>query len=202
MRKGQILRMSSILEWATASKRVSAVSYRKWAGCGLVRILFVLAFLLGGVEASTTVYQKPSEFIAANFGGKLPTTRALKLSGTHQAMMKRFLGHSYKPSTVRYWAQGGTFVVILEEIGKTQPITTGFVVKGGRIDQVKVLIYRESHGFEVSRSSFTKQFRKAGLKSDGKLDRRVDGITGATLSVRALTGLARVALYLDRVAPK
>lgn len=148
------------------------------------------------------VYQKPSEFIAGNFGGALPQTRALSLSGTHQAMMKRFLGHSYKPSTIRYWAKGGTFVVILDEIGKTQPITTGFVVKGGRIEQVKVLIYRESHGHEVSRSSFTKQFRKAGLKSDWQLDRRIDGIAGATLSVRALSGLARVALYLDRVAPK
>ena len=194
--------MSLTLELVIAFKLQNTVSCQKWAGYGLVRILSVLAFLLGGVEASGTVYQKPSEFIAANFGGKLPTTRALKLSGTHQAMMKRFLGHSYKPSTVRYWAQGGAFVVILEEVGKTQPITTGFVVKGGRIEQVKVLIYRESHGFEVSRSSFTKQFRKAGLTPDGKLDRRVDGIAGATLSVRALSGLARVALYLDRVAPK
>jgi hypothetical protein len=168
----------------------------------MIRVLFVLVLLVGVAPAAQTIYQKPSAFIAANFGGALPPTKALRLSSADQAMMKRFLGHTYKPSTIRYWSKGGTFVVILDEIGKTQPITTGFVVKGGRIDQVKVLIYRESHGYEVSRTSFTKQFRKAGLKSDGQLDRRIDGIAGATLSVRALRGLARVALYLDRVAPK
>lgn len=172
------------------------------AGGGVVRILCVLLCLAGMAPAGQVVYQKPSAFIAASFGGKLPPQRALALSATHQAMMKRFLGHSYKPSTIRYWAQGGRFVVILDEVGKTQPITTGFVVKGAQIEQVKVLIYRESHGFEVSRSSFTKQFRKARLGVDGKLDRRIDGVSGATMSVRALTGLARVALYLERVAPK
>lgn len=193
---------SSTLAWAIAFNRVPAVSCRKWAGGGVIRVLLAFAWMVAAAPGAQTVYQKPSEFIAGNFGGRLPEARALKLSAAHQAMMKRFLGHSYQPSTIRYWAVGGTFVVILDEIGKTQPITTGFVVKGGRIEEVKVLIYRESHGSEVSRSSFTKQFRKAGLGADGKLDRRVDGIAGATLSVRALTGLARVALYLDKVAPK
>ncbi len=90
-------------------------------------------------------------------------------------------------------------VVILDEIGKTQPITTGFVVSGGRIEKVKVLIYRESHGFEVRRSSFTKQFKGASLDRSGKLNRRINNIAGATLSVRALTKLAGVALYLDQI---
>lgn len=194
--------MSSILDWAITFSGLSRVLTMNRARCGWIRILFGCALMSGVSAAGGTVYQRPSEFIAGNFGGKLPTARALKLSATHQAMMKRFLGHSYKPSTIRYWSQGGTFVVILDEVGKTQPITTGFVVKGGKMEQVKVLIYRESHGFEVSRSSFTNQFRKASLTSEGKLDRRIDGIAGATLSVRALSGLARVALYFDRVAPK
>ncbi|MCP4949490.1 MAG: FMN-binding protein [Aestuariibacter sp.] len=34
------------------------------------------------------------------------------------------------------------------------------------------------------------------LNSRFKLDRQIDGITGATLSVRAVTRLARMALYL------
>ena len=152
--------------------------------------------------AGQTVYQKPSEFLAGAFGGTVPATKALRLSSSHQDRIKRLLGHAYRPSTVRYWRKGDTMAVILDEIGKVEPITTGIVVKGGRIDRVKILIYRESHGMEVARTSFTKQFRMAGLKPDGRLNRRVDGISGATLSVRAVTGLARVVLYLDRVAPK
>ena len=146
-----------------------------------------------------TVYQKPSEFIRSAFGGSLPATQAIDLNATHQARISRLLGHSYRPSRVRFWASGKKMVVILDEIGKTLPITAGYVVDNGRIVQVKVLIYRESHGFEVSRSSFTRQFSGVELRADGRLTKRINNIAGATLSVRALTGLGRVALYLDEV---
>ena len=169
-------------------------------------LLWILACLIllpcGSVFARETVYQKPSEFIRAAFGGSLPATRAIDLTSTHQARIQRLLGHNYRPSRVRYWAAGKRMVVILEEIGKTLPITTGFVVDGGRIAHVKVLIYRESHGYEVSRSSFTRQFSSAQLRSDGRLTKKINNIAGATLSVRALTGLGRVALYLDQVRPR
>ena len=156
----------------------------------------------GKVVAGQTVYQKPSVFIAEACGGKLPPTKAIRLTGAQQARIKRLLGHEYRPSTVRYWTSGRRMVVILDEIGKTEPITIGFVVNGGHLERVKVLVYRESQGAEVSRASFTKQYRSAKLRSDGRLDRRVDGISGATMSVRAVTKVARVALYLDQVVPK
>ena len=38
----------------------------------------------------------------------------------------------------------------------------------------------------------------AGLKPGDELDRTIDGISGATLSTRALTKLARLALYLHQ----
>ena len=65
---------------------------------------------------------------------------------------------------------------------------------------VRVLIYRESRGWEVKYPAFTDQFRGARLTSDGKLDQSIDGISGATLSVHALTRLARLALLLDQHA--
>ena len=181
---------------------MSATGIHHRAGCGAIRILLVLLGLSGVLVAGVQVYQKPSVFLGEAFGGAVPATQSLRLGNAHQAQIKRMLGHHYRPSTVRYWRKGGTMAVILEEIGKVEPITTGFVVKGGRLDRVKILVYRESHGMEVARTSFTKQFRSAELKADGRLSRRVDGISGATLSVRAVTGLARVALYLDRVAPR
>ena len=169
----------------------------------LIRIFITLcvAAALPG-QAATTVYQKPSEFIRAACGGTLPPTKSLPLSAAHQARIKRLMGHSYKPSRVRYWSSGTRRVGILDEIGKTQPITAGFVVGGGRLEQVKVLIYRESVGSEVRRTSFTNQFKGASLGGSGKLNHRINNIAGATLSVRALTELARLALYLDQVRPK
>ena len=165
-------------------------------------ILLVGLLVAGAARAGQTIYQKPSAFIAEACGGKLPPTKAIRLSSAQQRRIKQLLGREYRPSTVRYWRAGSKLVVILDEIGKTEPITTGFVVTGGRLERVKVLIYRESHGSEVSRTSFTKQFRSAKLRSDGRLDKRVDGIAGATLSVRAVTKLAQVALYIAQVAPQ
>ena len=165
-------------------------------------LIFWLVALTCAGQAGTPVYQKPSDFIQAACGRSLPPTQALDLTAVHQARIKRLLGHSYRPSRVRYWTSGRRMVVILEEIGKTQSITTGLVVSGGRIEQVKVLIYRESIGSEVRRTSFTNQFKGASLERSGKLSKRINNIAGATLSVRAVTEMVRVALYLEQVRPK
>jgi len=151
------------------------------------------------VMGADRVYMKPSDFLKSHFRGSIPPTRSHTLTGDQQNRVKRLLGRAYTPGRVRYWTDGQRTVWILEEIGKTKPITTGYAVKGGKIEEVKVLIYRESHGWEVSSPSFTNQFKKATLESNGRLSRKVNGISGATLSVNALTKLGRVALYLESV---
>jgi len=60
-----------------------------------------------------------------------------------------------------------------------------------------VLVFRESRGDEIRYPSFTEQFTGATLNNKQKLDRRIDGISGATLSVNALRKLAAVALQLS-----
>ena len=61
-------------------------------------------------------------------------------------------------------------------------ITAGFVVKDDRIEQAKVLIYREHREMEVRFPAFLKQFTGVSLSSGNNLDRQIDGISGATLS--------------------
>ncbi len=72
------------------------------------------------------------------------------------------------------------------------------MVSQGRIEHVRVLAYRESRGQEVRDSSFLKQFAGASLTNRDRLDRGIDGISGATLSVHAMERMARLALYFDR----
>ncbi|MBK1835342.1 FMN-binding protein [Roseibacillus ishigakijimensis] len=162
-------------------------------------LLALLILLAPSLSAGERVYQKPSDFLHSVFGRQLPATQALTLTNTHQARIKRLIGHPYRASKVRYWRSGGKTAWILEEIGKTEPITTGFVTSGGTITQVRVLIYRESHGYEVAGNNFCKQFQGASLRQDGRLSKSIRNIAGATLSVRALDGLGRVALYLDSI---
>lgn len=170
----------------------------------MLRVLILITLVAASLSgmAATTVYQKPSDFIRSVCGGSIPTTRTLTLTASHQSKIRRLMGHEYRPSKVRYWMSGRRMVVILEEVGKTQPITTGFVVSGGKIELVKMLIYRETIGAEVRRTSFTNQFKGATIGSNGKLTRRINNIAGATLSTRAFMEMGRVAVYLDQIRPK
>jgi len=158
----------------------------------------VIALLLSGGSAFSAerIYQKPSDFIRESLG-TIPATRALSLNAGQQKVVRAILGKRYKTSSIRYWSVGKKTAFILEEIGKTEYITTGYLVSGGKISSVKVLVYRETHGWEVGRPSFTKQFRGARLAQGMQLNKGVKNIAGATLSVRALTKLARLALYLE-----
>lgn len=150
----------------------------------------------GSAGAAVKTYEQPSAFLIRHFGA-VPKTRVLSLSAARQKQLSAILGHRYGQQKIRYWSEGGKTAWILDEIGKTEPVTTGFIVRGGKLSEVKVLIYRESHGWEVSRPFFTKQFVGASLNGS-RLSKSVDGVVGATLSVRALTKLSAAALYLSQ----
>jgi hypothetical protein len=183
---GNPIIIPSILVSATASK--------------LRSLFLVIALLLSGGSAFSAdrVYQKPSDFIRGSLG-EIPANKAIVLDATQQKAVRAILGKRYKTTSIRHWSVGKKTAFILEEIGKTEYITTGYVVSGGKISTVKVLVYRETHGWEVARPAFTKQFEGAQLKGGNQLSRAAKNIAGATLSVRALTKLARLALYLDSI---
>ena len=88
---------------------------------------------------------------------------------------------------------------ILEEIGKDYPITFAYLVEEDQVLFAQVMEYRETRGGEIRHSFFRQQFDGIRLK-ESKLDRRIDGITGATLSVNAMSKMAKQALWLHREA--
>jgi hypothetical protein len=164
------------------------------------RSLALLMFALGAVAAGLArgeIYQEPDAFVAEVFGTK-PAPKLLWLTKDLQAQAAAILGHPPAQLRQRYWSDAHRSVWILEEIGKAELITAGFVVADGRIDHVRVLVYRESRGQEVRYPSFLKQFKEAKLAQGDRLDREIDGITGATLSVGAMERMARLALYFDK----
>lgn len=152
-------------------------------------------------RAWAEVYQSPEAFLNEVFAGAIPAPEALWLTGEVRDSATEILGHEPPQLRVRYWRRDARSAWILEEIGKEKPITTGIVVDAGRIERIRVLVFRESRGWEVRHSFFTDQFTRMGLTAERKLDGTVDGISGATLSVRALTKLARLALYLHQKIP-
>jgi hypothetical protein len=163
------------------------------------RPLAVLALALAAAAAHGEVYQEPGAFIAEVFGST-PAPKVLWLTKDLQAQAAAILGHPPAHLRQRYWSDAARSVWILEEIGKEELITAGFVVVDGHIDHIRVLVYRESRGQEVRHSSFLKQFKDAKLAKGDRLDRDIDGIVGATLSVGAMERMARLALLFDRLS--
>jgi hypothetical protein len=162
----------------------------------------LLTLALGAAAAGFVrgeVYQQPDAFVAEVFG-TVPAPKVLWLTKDIQAQAAAILGHPPAQLRQRYWSDAHRSVWILEEIGKEELITAGFVVADGRIDHVRVLVYRESRGQEVRYPSFLKQFNGAKLAQGARLDREIDGIAGATLSVGAMERMARLALFFDRMS--
>lgn len=166
-----------------------------WTQCAL--LLSMLLLVTGSVFATENVLQDPQDFVHDVFAGDVPKPQVLWLTADLADDATGIMGHPLQALRIRYWERDGRSAWILEEIGKERPITTGIVVDHGKVDRVKVLIYRETRGQEVQYTFFTDQFKGAVLQSDRQLNRSIDTISGATLSVRALTKLARLALYLD-----
>ncbi|MCF6208309.1 MAG: FMN-binding protein [Ghiorsea sp.] len=166
-----------------------------------MRFLLVMMLLVWSLPAQADVYLEPQAFVKQQFVGNPPQAKVIWLNKTLKSKLTEILQHEYAGLRVRYW-QGGQdgqkTVWVLNEIGKEKNITVGITIEQGKIRQLQVLAFRESRGWEVKHDFFTRQFLSLFLKEDMSLSGHIDSITGATLSVRAVKKLAKVALYLHQ----
>ena len=162
-------------------------------------VLFVVLSLVFSAEnyAARGVYQTPKAFINNTFVGVSTEAKVLWLTNEDKVTIAEILQHKFNRMRIRYWQVNNETVWILDEIGKEKPITIGVHIKDKKINQLKVLTFRESRGDEVRHDFYAQQFINAKLEKNHQLSQHVDGITGATLSVRATTKVARLALWLD-----
>ena len=148
------------------------------------------------LAAASSVYETQAEFVARAFSGSPPEPGLVWLSGDRKSAVQQLLGHDYPALRLRYWCQAARSAWVLDEVGKELPITVGVIIDKDHIESLRVLTYRENRGGEVATPAFTDQFYGAALDSNGVLGTTIDGISGATLSVQALTKLAAIALFL------
>ncbi len=167
-------------------------------------LLLILVWLYSSESAAAKgVYQTPKAFISASLGEN-SQVKMLWLTKEDKAVVADILSHKFNRMRIRYWQRDDDSVWILDEIGKEKPITIGVHINSHQgkqqIRKLKVLTFRESRGDEVRHDFFAKQFINASLDSEKQLTQGIDGITGATLSVRATTKVARLALWLNAKA--
>jgi len=139
--------------------------------------------------------------VSEAFAGDPPKPKVLWITKKLRPTVREIMGHNLNRLRVRYWRRDGRSAWVLEEVGKERPITVGLIVRrdsDSRLESIHVLEYRESRGDEVRQAFFRDQFTGATLTREQQLDRPIDGISGASLSVRAMTKLARLALFFDK----
>jgi len=171
----------------------------------LLRPLYLCLCLL--LASNSSFAQQTREMSVEDYGARFfppgPVWQTLWINQPQRERIEEILGHRFSQIRIRYWGQDSRTGWVFEEIGKELPITVGVIVEDDQIVDLSVLEFRESRGGEVVYPFFTGQFNSAKLrKGDAPaLDKTIDGITGATLSVRAVKKVATLALYTHQLAP-
>jgi Na+-translocating ferredoxin:NAD+ oxidoreductase RnfG subunit len=162
----------------------------------LICLQLPVALATEGVADAT---ESTARFVRDAFAAP-PQADNLWITDALRPTVRQILGHDLRVVRLPYWRQGKRTAWVINEVGKEMPITVGVVVDDGRIERVRVLAYRESRGWEVQSANFLRQFVDARLGEQQQLDRSIDGIAGATLSVRAMVRVSRLALWLHQEA--
>lgn len=167
-------------------------------------ILFGLVHSLAAESAFIEHYETKNDVIARTFSKQsLPFTETKKISPALQKTLQQKLGSRWEINqatfdTIKQDNKILGYTLILEEIGKHEPITFCIALSPKNdILEVAVLTYRETIGGEIRKKRFMKQFYK---KSDATLPQisKTIPITGATLSSWASVMAVKKAVILGR----
>lgn len=126
------------------------------------------------------------------------------VTGDVAALCKNILGYNYPSGEIIYRTMAGSTEWVLVTQGRHALITSRFVISDGQITSSEVLSSKEQRGRQITSKRFLRQFRGQYLSKEQLLSKRVDAITGATISSRAMTDAALLALslqaFVDRVS--
>ena len=86
-------------------------------------------YLLASSLHARGVYQTDKDFLSETFLNKPPENSSIMLGGDVRKKVALLLGHPYGGLIIKYWEKEGRTAWILKEIGKTEPITFGIVIK-------------------------------------------------------------------------
>ncbi len=125
-------------------------------------------------------------------------SKALWLNAEQKQAIASVLQHPFHKARIKYWRSGERNLWVLSEIGKEKPITFAVITRAGVLERIEVMAFREVRGDEIRMPAYTAQFREQTLTTEQELANSVDGISGATYSVRSMKKVAKLALLLDR----
>jgi len=158
-------------------------------------ILFNLMFSFGQDDVLAKANLKA--FLAEAFEGNPPISDILILDPEMKTIMGRFLTDSRIDDIYTYWTQDKRTVWFINRMGKEKPISIGILIDNETISRIQILRYREERGWEIKLPHFLDQFNGFQFHPSLGASRTIDSISGATISVDAVTDSAKLALQLE-----
>lgn len=122
----------------------------------------------------------------------------LWLNGEQKKLASDILQRPFRRARVKYYQQGDKHLWQINQIGKELPITFMVVTAKDKIQAIDIMQFRESRGDEIRSPAFRQQFSQLSLNKNHTLSHSVDGISGATYSVRAMKKVAKLALIFEQ----
>ncbi|MCC6408744.1 MAG: FAD:protein FMN transferase [Planctomycetes bacterium] len=159
----------------------------------VARLALLLSLLVGSASAGDDAVR--ARALSAAFPGKHEVAlRAVRFDAEDREALKTELRRKAMPEKLEFYeirderGDLSGWALQREVLGKTEPITylVAFDAQK-RVRCVEILAYRESHGGEVRREAFRKQFVGKGRESKLELGVDVRNVSGATISCRAIT---------------
>lgn len=87
------------------------------------------------------------------------------------------------------------YALVTQEIGMYKPITSMVGIDSqGRVQEVAVMVYRESRGGDIQRKRFLSQYKGKRFGDPVRIQKDIINVTGATLSVRSMNVQVRRAV--------
>jgi len=172
----------------------------------------VVVLSLGWAPAhADRVYLTVDQALVNAFPGDVTVERKVVwITEAQAAQVERRSGSPLPRRVVKaYLGRRGGEVVgyafVDDVIGKTEPITYMVTITpDATVERLDLLVFRETHGYEIERASWRDRFRGLRLGDGLRVGREIDKITGATLSCRAVTdGVRRLLAVVEVVlAPR
>jgi Na+-translocating ferredoxin:NAD+ oxidoreductase RnfG subunit len=176
-----------------------------------VSLALVIAFFFAQAGTSYGVvrtYATVEETLEMAFPGAEFEKKTVKLTPEErkeiEALTKRrFFKRRVDFYIARKAGQTLGYATVMNEIGKTRYITFMVVLDpGGAVKSIHLLVFRESQGYEIDNPRWRRQFEGKTINDPLRLKRDIRNISGATLSVRAVTkGVKNVLAVFQVVRP-
>ncbi len=168
-------------------------------------LLLVLYFFPTDMVDASEIKERSQELITKQFGTETTIAfRKLDLTPELRKRIEAIAGQRFFRNSIYMWKISGGdttvgYALLDNVIGKSLPIT--FLVifdSDGIILSTHVVKYREAIGGEISNWRWNHQFSDRNYQSSFSVGNDIDGISGATISVNAMTrGIHKLTILME-----